>query len=297
MYEVSQNVDLSLEVDALSKKLDQLLALNTLPTNSPNVQSLEAKTQILDSHTQSIAKLETQIGQLANAISRRDEGKLPIYPIENPRANYHEQAKAVITLRNGKLVNNKVGKPIKNSELNKNETNGIDMGTKIEKKIEKELASYSNSKTLESSPMTSYKPKKKNSILSHYARNQTLDSPSSYTLSLELPSFSLPLLFSAAATARASSSLLGDQIDEDHSSALLCCSFLLLLLCEVPVLFSVIGGHAASRRAPLLTAAPSCCYGAQCCCSTTLCFCCFFKLKLFFKFEEKCFTMDKYFEK
>ncbi|KAI5663722.1 hypothetical protein M9H77_23045 [Catharanthus roseus] len=33
------------------------------------------------------------------------------------------------------------------------------MGTKIEKKIEKELASSSNSKTLESSPMTSYKPK------------------------------------------------------------------------------------------------------------------------------------------
>ncbi|KAI5663831.1 hypothetical protein M9H77_23154 [Catharanthus roseus] len=38
MYEVSQNVDLSLNVDALSKKFDQLLALNTLPTNSLNVQ-------------------------------------------------------------------------------------------------------------------------------------------------------------------------------------------------------------------------------------------------------------------
>ncbi|KAI5669685.1 hypothetical protein M9H77_19538 [Catharanthus roseus] len=114
MNEVSQNVDLSLKVDVLSKKLDQLLALNTLPTDSPNIQGmylstllkvetlflkknslsglkcLEAETQILDSHTQSIAKLETQIGQLANAISRSDEGKLPSYPIENPRANYHE---------------------------------------------------------------------------------------------------------------------------------------------------------------------------------------------------------------
>ncbi|KAI5677348.1 hypothetical protein M9H77_08298 [Catharanthus roseus] len=90
MYEVTQNVDLSSKVDALSKKFDQLLALNTLPTNSPNVQSLESMTQILDSHTQSIAKLETQIEQLANAISRRDEGKLPSHPIENPRANYHE---------------------------------------------------------------------------------------------------------------------------------------------------------------------------------------------------------------
>ncbi|KAI5680921.1 hypothetical protein M9H77_02148 [Catharanthus roseus] len=40
IYEVSQNVDLSLKVDALSKKFDQLLALNTLPTNSPNVQGV-----------------------------------------------------------------------------------------------------------------------------------------------------------------------------------------------------------------------------------------------------------------
>ncbi|KAI5677517.1 hypothetical protein M9H77_08467 [Catharanthus roseus] len=141
MYEVSQNVDLSLKVDALSKKFDQLLALNILPTNSPNMQGvcaiysspshviydcssaslfpkflqeqvnaiqefhkqnnpysnryvsphpsqsgnstfeekvlsslkgLEAMTQIVDSQTQSIARLETQIGKLANAISRRD---------------------------------------------------------------------------------------------------------------------------------------------------------------------------------------------------------------------------------
>ncbi|KAI5654253.1 hypothetical protein M9H77_31440 [Catharanthus roseus] len=116
-------------------------------------------TQILDSHTQSIAKLETQIGQLANAISRRDEVDLPSHPIENPRANYHEQAKAVITLRNRKLVDNKVGEPIKDDKFNENETEGIDMRSKIERKIEKELASSFNSKTLESSPTASYKPK------------------------------------------------------------------------------------------------------------------------------------------
>ncbi|KAI5673986.1 hypothetical protein M9H77_14350 [Catharanthus roseus] len=110
MYEVTQNVDLSLKVDVLSKK--------------------------------------------------RDEGKLPSHLIENPRANYHQQAKAIITLRSGKLVDNKVGEPIKDSELNKNETERIDMGSKIEKKVENELTSSSNSKTLESSPMTSYKPKK-----------------------------------------------------------------------------------------------------------------------------------------
>ncbi|KAI5683866.1 hypothetical protein M9H77_05094 [Catharanthus roseus] len=159
MYEVSQNVDLSFKVDALSKKFDQLLSLNTLPTNSLNVQGLESMTQILDSHTQSIAKLETQIGQLANAIRRRDDGKLPNHPIDNPRANYHQQAKAIITLRNGKLVDNKVGEPVKDGKLNKNKTKGIDMGTKIERKIEKELVSSSNSKTLESSHTASYKPK------------------------------------------------------------------------------------------------------------------------------------------
>ncbi|KAI5676183.1 hypothetical protein M9H77_07133 [Catharanthus roseus] len=153
MYEVSQNVDLSLKVDALSKKFDQLLALNAWPlillmckeqanasqgfhrqndpySNTYNSgwrncsrkqqggEGLEAKTQILDSHTQSIAKLETQIGQLANAISRRDEGKLPSHPIENPRANYYEQVKAVISLRNRKWMDNKIGEPIKESGLN-----------------------------------------------------------------------------------------------------------------------------------------------------------------------------------
>ncbi|KAI5663444.1 hypothetical protein M9H77_22767 [Catharanthus roseus] len=98
------------------------------------LKSLELKTQILDSHTQSIAKLETQIGQLANAISRIDDGKLPSHSIENPRANYHEQTKAIITLRNGKLVDNKVGEPIKDTDLNENEIEGIDMEIKIEKK-------------------------------------------------------------------------------------------------------------------------------------------------------------------
>ncbi|KAI5668810.1 hypothetical protein M9H77_18663 [Catharanthus roseus] len=172
MYEVSQNVDLTLKVDVLSKKFDQFLALNTLPTNSPNVHSeqvnaaqgfhrqndpysntynsgwrnhpnfswkqqggegLEVKTQILDSHTQSIAKLETQIGQLANAISRRDKGRLPSHLIENPRTNYHEQAKAVITLRSGKEVDNKVGEPIKDNELNENETEEIDIELKLKR--------------------------------------------------------------------------------------------------------------------------------------------------------------------
>ncbi|KAI5668150.1 hypothetical protein M9H77_18003 [Catharanthus roseus] len=80
MYEVTHNVNLSSKVDALSKKKRLIYDL----------KGLESMTQILDSHTKSIAKLETQIGQLPNAISKRDEGKLPSHPIENPRTNYHE---------------------------------------------------------------------------------------------------------------------------------------------------------------------------------------------------------------
>ncbi|KAI5652481.1 hypothetical protein M9H77_29668 [Catharanthus roseus] len=123
------------------------------------LKGLEVKTQILDSRTQSIAKLETQIGQLANAISRREEGRLLSHPIENPRTNSHKQAKAVITLRSRKEVDNKVGEPINDNELNENETEEIDIETKIEKNVEKELASSSKYKTPEPSPMTSYKPK------------------------------------------------------------------------------------------------------------------------------------------
>ncbi|KAI5658014.1 hypothetical protein M9H77_26807 [Catharanthus roseus] len=148
MYEVFQTVDLSIKVDAVFKKFDQLLALNTFPTNSSNVQEkvlsalkiLETKTKTLDSNTLFIAKLENQIGQLAAVMSRRDENKFPSHAIDNPRANsYDEQVKAVITLRNGKL--------------------GIDNGAEIEKKTEKELVSSSNSKTLGSSPMASYQEK------------------------------------------------------------------------------------------------------------------------------------------
>ncbi|GFZ01221.1 hypothetical protein Acr_14g0008560 [Actinidia rufa] len=61
----------------------------------------QTTSQLLSSHTQSIAKLETQMGQLANALSRRDEGKLPSQSVANPKGQYevhdihgHEQAKS-----------------------------------------------------------------------------------------------------------------------------------------------------------------------------------------------------------
>ena len=49
------------------------------------LKGLEVNTQVLHSHTQSIAKLEIQIGQLATAFNKREEGKLPSQPISNPK--------------------------------------------------------------------------------------------------------------------------------------------------------------------------------------------------------------------
>jgi len=37
---------------------------------------------IVDSHSQSIAKLETQLGQLAIALGKKEEGK---FPCQNPK--------------------------------------------------------------------------------------------------------------------------------------------------------------------------------------------------------------------
>jgi hypothetical protein len=75
---------------------------------------------MLNSHSQSIAKLEGQVGQLANALNQRREGKLPSQPVANPKGQYmvdgnafgsgtHEQVQAVTTLRSGKTVDNQVG--------------------------------------------------------------------------------------------------------------------------------------------------------------------------------------------
>ena len=82
--------------------------------------NLEANTQLLNSHSQSIAKLEGQVGQLANPLNQRKEGKLPSQPVANPQGQYmvdgsasgsvpHEQVQAVTTLRSGRVVDNKVG--------------------------------------------------------------------------------------------------------------------------------------------------------------------------------------------
>jgi uncharacterized coiled-coil protein SlyX len=69
----------------------------------------------VNSHSQSIAKLETQMGQMANTLNRREEGKLPSQPVINPKGLYmideessHQHVQSITTLRSGKLVDNQV---------------------------------------------------------------------------------------------------------------------------------------------------------------------------------------------
>jgi hypothetical protein len=65
-------------------------------------------------NTQAISKLEMQMGQLANHLGERDKGKLPSQAVNNLKACSienslnHEHVQAIVTLRSGKRVDNKV---------------------------------------------------------------------------------------------------------------------------------------------------------------------------------------------
>jgi hypothetical protein len=93
--------------------------------------------QTVNSHSQSIAKLETQLGQMANTLNRREEGKLPYQPVVNPKGLYMvnatshlEQVQAITTLRSGKLVDNQVeGKRDEHTEVS--ETLQRDKGKQV----------------------------------------------------------------------------------------------------------------------------------------------------------------------
>jgi hypothetical protein len=68
-------------------------------------------------NTQAISKLETQEGQLASHLGERDKGKLPSQSVNNPKAYIirsapnQEHAHAIVTLRSGKRVDNRVDEP------------------------------------------------------------------------------------------------------------------------------------------------------------------------------------------
>ena len=62
-------------------------------------QRIESKMYVVDSHSQSIAKLGTQLGKLAIVVGKREEEKLPSHPIWNSKGQQFEQLKAIIGLR------------------------------------------------------------------------------------------------------------------------------------------------------------------------------------------------------
>jgi len=71
--------------------------------------------------TQAIAKMETQIGQIASHLGEREKGKLPTQPVPNPKLQFHEESssnavhgQAVVTLRSVRQVDNQVVLPEEN---------------------------------------------------------------------------------------------------------------------------------------------------------------------------------------
>jgi hypothetical protein len=68
-------------------------------------------------NTQTISKLETQVGQLASHLGERNKGKLPSQPANNPKActigsaPNQEHVHAIVTLRSEKRVDNHVDEP------------------------------------------------------------------------------------------------------------------------------------------------------------------------------------------
>ncbi|CAL2239421.1 unnamed protein product [Prunus armeniaca] len=83
----------------------KMLAQNT-------VQFQQTTNSTLQQHSAALTKMETQLGQIADALSQREPGKFPSQPVILQRNQ--EQAKAVITLRSGKVINNRVGNEVTN---------------------------------------------------------------------------------------------------------------------------------------------------------------------------------------
>ncbi|KAM6556416.1 hypothetical protein CsatB_003435 [Cannabis sativa] len=74
-------------------------------------QFMQSTQQIMQNQSQSIAKLETQLGQLANAVTEREKGRFPSQPVPNPKGQYEvgipshkEEAKSISTLRSEKQI-------------------------------------------------------------------------------------------------------------------------------------------------------------------------------------------------
>ncbi|KAI5335297.1 hypothetical protein L3X38_025430 [Prunus dulcis] len=134
VYEMSSNNDLALHVASLEKKVDSMLnmvpkiaevcAICNIPGH-PTYQCsaseaypefVQEQVNLMNSYNQRPRNdpfsNTYNPGQIADALSQREPEKFPSQPVILQRNQ--EQAKAVITLRSGKVINNGVGNEVTN---------------------------------------------------------------------------------------------------------------------------------------------------------------------------------------
>ena len=110
-------------MSVLEKGLEAMIKASTQTTNMLTQSSttlnsfMQTTGQVLNSNTQAIARLETQLGQLAATVSEREKGKFPSQPVANPKdtgssSNNPAQLNAIHTLRSGKQIDNQVRMPL-----------------------------------------------------------------------------------------------------------------------------------------------------------------------------------------
>ncbi|XP_062150135.1 uncharacterized protein LOC133858677 [Alnus glutinosa] len=87
---------------------------------------------------QAIAKMEVQMGQMANHLSEREKGKLPSQLVPNPKLQFgrgsssnprqwQENVQAIVTLRYGRQVDNQVVLPEENPTVSQGQDSGNNM--------------------------------------------------------------------------------------------------------------------------------------------------------------------------
>jgi uncharacterized coiled-coil protein SlyX len=54
-------------------------------------QTVNSHSQTMNSHSQAIAKIEVQLGQIANTLNKREDGKLPSQLVANPKGHYMQK--------------------------------------------------------------------------------------------------------------------------------------------------------------------------------------------------------------
>ncbi|WOH15241.1 hypothetical protein DCAR_0934778 [Daucus carota subsp. sativus] len=109
-------------LNSLEKSLEALVKSQTNLTQSQQtfMTTLTQDRQILHSNVQAVSKLETQLSQLASALCEQEKNKLPSQPEVNPKFPLNqrppENVNAIISLRSGNQVDNKVGENVNENE-------------------------------------------------------------------------------------------------------------------------------------------------------------------------------------